>query len=524
MKPSTLCVIVLVAGLGALPLAAQNAGQSSDTGQAFASGQSGASGQASATDQSSSSSGDDMFNSQESVTQTTPQTQNAAPREELLKEAAPRITGTFTSKVGLSWNWANVWNTPFDVLSPTSHSLNEEDTGSAIGFVARPDTDISITGEIRSNYPFVQQITTSTGSPYTVPNVTVWSLYSKFTWNDSVFFTFGQQPIKWGTGYFFSPSDDVFAQTAVDVTNPTAERQGPLALKVQYPIPHTLDNLYFIAALPVSDNPTALASVIPEDIAVAAKAEFLFGNTEVAAAGYFQRQQRPQAILMATTGINNVNFFGEGVVAFQDPQPDPYFQKAPSLIDAYTVVDRSKDILFSGTAGAMYTNSDWNFTLVGQYLYNGAGYDSINSGDILLAVRDRGLGQPPGEPALSAATLFNYFSGLGKIGKHYGVLYASWTSIFDSKTDVSLLALANFSDGSGFVNPTVTVTMFTYVKVSGGVSLSWGGNGSEFADPTGFSSIFQTINGQPNPNYNPHYVAEPTMALTLNVSFGTTGF
>jgi hypothetical protein len=115
MKPSTLCVIVLIAGLGAMPLAAQDATQSSDTGQAAGSdqaagsGQAAAAGQASGTDQSQSSSSDDMFNSQESVTQTTPQTQNAAPREELLKEAAPRITGNFTSKVGLSWNWANVW-------------------------------------------------------------------------------------------------------------------------------------------------------------------------------------------------------------------------------------------------------------------------------------------------------------------------------------------------------------------------------------------------------------------------------
>ena len=66
--------------------------------------------------------------------------------------------------------------------------------------------------------------------------------------------------------------------------------------------------------------------------------------------------------------------------------------------------------------------------------------------------------------------------------------------------------------------------MFTYVKLSLGGSLSWGGTGTEYADPTGFTSSFPTLNGQPNPNYNPNYVAKPTLAVTLNASFGTGSF
>ncbi|HET6485218.1 MAG TPA: hypothetical protein VFH83_02290 [Spirochaetia bacterium] len=478
---------------------------------------------------------DDVFNSDESTTTTTDQTQNATPRNDILKEAVPRLTGTFQGTAGAAWNWSDVWNSPFNILEPSSSSLNQQATELDLGFVARPDTDISFTGEIRTTYPFVDQITTGSGataSTLLVPDFTVWSLYSKFTWNDSLFFTFGKQPLKWGTGYFFSPADDVFAQTAVDVTNPTAERQGPLALKVQYPIPKTQDNLYFIAALPAANNLTTLASLQPQDIAVAAKAEFLFGNTEVAGAGYYQLQQRPRAILMATTGTGNLNFFGEGLAAFPSSQSDPYIEKTavtwtigalPRTSD-YSVVDRSADTFYKATAGVMYTNQDWNFTAVAQYLYNGQGYDTLSVQDILQAVIDRALGQPAGEPTLNTATLASDFTGLGQIGVHYGVIYLGFTSIANTKTDFSVLGIMNLSDGSGYVNPTVSFTMFTYVKLSLGASASWGAAGTEFADPTGFASTFPTINGQPNPSYNPNYVAKPTFALTLNASVGTGSF
>ncbi len=479
------------------------------------------------------SSGDDVFNNDESVTTTNDQTQNATPRDDLLKEAAPRLTGTFTGSVGASWNWSDIYNAPFDLLSPTSSSLNQQGTELAVGFVARPDTDISFTSEIRTNYPFVQQITTGTGSTASttvVPDFTVWSLYAKFTWNDSLFFTFGKQPLKWGTGYFFSPADDVFAQSAVDVSNPTAPREGPLAFKVQYPIPTTEDNLYFIAAFPASNSATTLASYLPQDIAVAAKAEFLFGNTELAAAGYYQRQQRPRAILMGTTGNGNFNFFAEGLVAFPGTQSEAYVETAASPLtwatgtSAYTVVDNSGTTYLKATAGIMYTNQDWNFTFVGQYLYNGQGYGTLSVQDILQAVMDRARGQPAGEPSLNAASLADTFGGLGQIGVHYGVVYLSWTSIANSKADLSVLGIMNFSDGSGYVSPTVAFTMFTYVKLSLGASLSWGAAGTEFADPTGFASSFPTINGQPNPSYNPDYVAKPTLALLLNASVGTGSF
>lgn len=474
---------------------------------------------------------EDVFGQEEQVTQTTEQTQNAAPRDELLTSAVPWINGTFTGRVGLDWSWSDVWGSGFDFLNPTSHGLSQSTTGVKLGFVARPKNDISITGQVRASYPFVREIEAVTsvveGPPlivttatYTVADFTVWSLYSKFTWNDALFFTFGKQPIKWGTGYFFSPADDVFARSEVDISNPTAEREGPLALKVQYPIPRSMNNLYAFAVLPASNDLAALAAMEAGDIAVAAKAEFLFGNTELALAGYYQRDQRPQVILTGTTGTGDFNFFAEGTAAFPSSQSEAYIEEGAVAWDStdsdYTVADRSAEALFSATAGALYTNADWNFTAVGQYLYNGRGYASLTLRDILQATFDRAVSQPAGEPEISLTSIAGTIGGLGKLGQHYGVVYLGWTSLWGSTWDFSVLAIANFSDGSGYVKPTLSFSCFNYVTLSGGASFSWGGEGTEFADPAGLVSAFSRL--------NPAYQALPTMSLSLMASIGTTSF
>ena len=150
---------------------------------------------------------EDIFGAEESVATTTAETQDAAPRDELLTSAVPWITGSYTGQVGLDWSWSDVWGSAFDLLNPTRYGLSQSSTAVKLGFVARPDKDISVTGQIRTGYPFVQQIEAVTATvpvvvttTYTVADIQIWSLYSKFSWNDALFFTFGKQPIRWGTG------------------------------------------------------------------------------------------------------------------------------------------------------------------------------------------------------------------------------------------------------------------------------------------------------------------------------------
>ena len=59
-----------------------------------------------------------IFGEEEQVAQTTEQTQNAAPRDEILTSAVPWITGSFTGRVGLDWSWSDVWGSAFDLAEP----------------------------------------------------------------------------------------------------------------------------------------------------------------------------------------------------------------------------------------------------------------------------------------------------------------------------------------------------------------------------------------------------------------------
>jgi hypothetical protein len=512
MKRRTLAIVLGFAVLSLAPLAAQEAAG----GEAVA---------------DAGVSEEDIFGAEESVAVTTEQTQDAAPRDDLLTSAAPWITGSYTGRVALSWDWSDVWGTAFDLLNPTRYGLSQSSTAAKLGFVARPDKDISVTGQLRTSYPFVKEIEAVTATTptvvtttYTVADLQVWSLYSKFSWNDALFLTFGKQPVRWGTGYFFSPADDIFAQSEVDINDPTAEREGPLALRVHYPIPRTMHNLYAYAVLPRSTDLAALAAMKPEDIAVAAKAELFFGNTEAAIAGYYQQDQRPRVVLMATTGNGEFNFFGEGLVAFPSTTSEAFIQAGavswgtfPVFTSDYTVVDRKTDTLFQATGGVSYSNQDWNFTAVGQYLYNGAGYASLSLGDILQAALDRAVSQPAGEPTLGIASLAGTLGGLGKIGQHYGVLYLGWSELWDSKWDFSVLAIENFSDWSGYVKPIVSFTFLNYVKLSAAASFSWGPNGSEFADPSGLASAMST-------GTIATFVAKPTLSLSLTADIGSVSF
>jgi len=269
-------------------------------------------------------SSDDMFNTDEEASVVVSENEDASPEESVLKEEGLVFSGSFSGTYGLSYSYDNVWTSDFDVLKSTGSSLNSG-AGLHLGFVARPATDFSVQGEFRTAYPFTMSadflapgagyvegaaptIGSVTKRTMTVADISVFKLFSDFSWNDTAFFRFGKQPIRWGVGYFFSPSDDVFALNSIDFTNSSADREGPIALTALIPIPKTQHNLYLITSY-------AQDATLAEDISVGAKAEFVFGTVETAIAGYYQREQAPKGFLMATTGYKDFSFFGEGALA-----------------------------------------------------------------------------------------------------------------------------------------------------------------------------------------------------------------
>ena len=360
------------------------------------------------------------------------------------------------------------------------------------------------------------------GGTSTALNISVKELFADFNWDDRMFFRFGKSTIEWGVGYFWSPSD-VLNLTAIDVEDPTAEREGPVSLKIHYPF--DINNAYLYLITENVDEPL--------DTAIASKVEFVIGNTEFGVGAYYQRDLAPRAVATVSTSIGDFAVFGEGVASwgsdrvFVRPSKDQSAAEEDEeddlrlVLDTYEVTDRP---FFSATVGTNYMHDfeddAGSLMLVGQYFYNGEGYNSDVPGLLEAAYR---LNQNAGENglALDAADQPDNYEdppdlGTGDItnfGRHYAGAMISWSSIFDTDLSFSTLAIANLSDLSGMVIPTFTYRIIDYVSIAAGMRMTFGEEGDEYTNPIallGFGGD-DAWRG-------------PTMSFTLNCSIGGGSF
>ncbi len=447
------------------------------------------------------SSEDDMFGSPETVTQANNVSKEAEGQSSFLKYDQVKIGGSITGKLGFNSVWAPAWDTgsgsPASLFAPTSYYLSPDLEGK-ITLVAKPSTDFGVNMDFRTSWPFQSISKDSGGDTYSAPNISVWSLYSKFNWQDKVYFSFGKQPISWGVSKgYFQPADDIFAlSAAIDPTNTGAEREGPVSLKTTVPMSVT-NNLYFFAGLP-SDS-SGSPKVDPADARLAVKGEYGFANTELAAAAFYAYNDHPRGLLMATTGLGSWNLFGEGVLKYGSER---YFvaKVAPSFTNPTGLVGAkaADKLYFTGTAGGYYMNSDDNVTISLSYMYNGEAQDGV-----------------------SASETYTYFGmhadqiDRAKFSAHYGFASLSKSDILPSllgsnKLAASVIGVANLSDLSGFVMPSLTWTFFDYISLQLGATFNWGADGTEFivANPvSGFS-----------------LTGKPSAALNLTMTVGTGAF
>ena len=349
----------------------------------------------------SSSSDEDMFGSPETVTQADNVSKEAQGQSNFLKYDQVKVGGSFTGKVGLTSAWASPWDGSERLIPSTSDYVTPDIQGD-VTIVAKPLVDFGVNMDFRTSWPFTinsansnlptpnfstaSLASTGTG---TIPNIAVWSLYSKFNWLDKVYFSAGLQPLSWGVSKgYFQPADNIFAaSTTIDPMNPGAERQGPISIKTTIPLGVT-NNFYFYAGLPTNTDATGTTTVSmdPGDARFAAKVEYGFGNTELAVAGYYSPNDHPRALLMGTTGIGSWNFFGEGIVKYGSER---YFlSNNPAAAipvlnpDGTTGAQQSGDFYFSGTAGGYYFDADSRVTIMVQYYYNGEGQTGVSAQDI----------------------------------------------------------------------------------------------------------------------------------------------
>ncbi len=427
-----------------------------------------------------------------------------------LKTDKVRIGGNFTGTMGLSWKWNNPWVDGFKPLEPDSTSVLPT-LSSLVFFDARPDEDFRVYGSAKTAWPFsttssflttanlVGTSLTTTSGQIVLPTISVFELFSDFSWKDSVFFRFGKSTVKWGTGYFWSPAD-VINVGSIDYADPTAQREGPVNFRVHLPILGTQNNLYAYAILKPQDPKNPLPAD-PSDMALAVKAEALIRHYEVGLGGYYQYGKPERGMLTLAGPLGNFDVFGELSLARGSEKTFVTDIAAAAPPTYFTVTSHSdaSSLFVSGTAGLSYNSTKDNFFGLLQYYYNGEGYADADRKSLI----SKGFALMDLYPEPIKTMIGYSLAGLATgTGRHYAGLSLSKAEFLNENLTISVLSIANLSDLSGLVRPALAWKLFDRMSLQADLTFMFGGKESEYG-----------ILGQGNP-----------VSLGISAKLGTGAF
>ncbi len=408
---------------------------------------------------------DALFGDADSGVETVKEEETGAAVKTFLKTDTVRIGGAYAGTLDASWTWIDPWN---DGLGAPDRRALTPEADAKVFFDGRPNEQTRFYGAAKIHWPYADD-----------SDFSVFELFADFSWNDALYFRFGKHTVKWGVGYFWSPAD-VLNVGAIDVADPTAQREGPVSLRLHIPVSNTQNNFWAYAIVPQAADAASAAALEPEDLALAAKYEFVLGGWEIGAGGFYRRDLAPKAMVTATGSLSRFNLFGEAVAAWGSDK-EWYTDIAD---DTYEI--RTAGLYFSGTFGFSYLDSTNNFSAYVQYFYNGNGYDYAERNSLIETA--------------SAADLLTLYKIVPGSGQHYAGIALSKAEAGFERLTLSVLAIANLSDLSGFVRPTASWRFFdgcslmlspTFVWAT---DLLWGSGGDgEYALMAGGASVTISI-------------------------------
>ncbi len=365
----------------------------------------------------------------------------------LLTAARVEIGGRYSFSAQSSWVWNDPNSIVENITTPDADSASVV-LGTTLFLDARPSDHLRVFGKTTISYPFDDVFHVD-------------ELFSDFTWNEMLFFRGGKHTINWGIGRLFSPAD-LLNVTEIDPENPEAEREGPVSLKIQWPWDAHNLYLYFIA-----NSVEAW-----DEIGIAGKAELVFGSMELGIGALYLKNTAPSGMLTVSVPFWDIDFLGEAVVRYgSDRTFVEESESAPLGVLAVTYDDK---LFYHATVGLSFIypfdEVDSSISFMGQYLYNGEGYD------------DPGTLQGNTEEveALFLAKEIS-LADLRKPGKHYAAANAGWNGIFGSDFTLQAFWIHNFSDMSGYVSPTLSVSLFDGMSLSLQTPYQYGEAGDEYS-------------------------------------------
>ncbi|MGB0588932.1 MAG: hypothetical protein ACPGU1_04550 [Myxococcota bacterium] len=276
-------------------------------------------------------------------------------------------------------------------------------------------------------------------------------LWLKFDIARYVFFTVGQQPIRWGHGRFWNPTDFLNRQ----FKDPLAvfdERLGVSLIKVHVPVESLGWNFYAIADIDGADS--------FEKIGGAVRAEFVVDTTELAVS-FAARKDAPYRLgASVSSGFWWIDAWAEFALLHdvRTPQWEGAYDlatfSAPTQVD---VSDSWWPRISAGFEIALPLFDEDTLYIGMEYAYNSLGYEDASLYPWLIANQ-------------SFVPLY--------AGKHYGAAYAALPAPgrWDDVTFI-LSQLSNLSDGSNILRFDTQLRVLTYLSLNVYASVHYGALG-----------------------------------------------
>lgn len=395
--------------------------------------------------------------------------------------------GDFSSAIGVSAGYP-VRPSSFEEFADPTERLSV-DIGARLWFDARPDKNFRVFGKFTTDYPFTAKVQGEDSKTYTTNNIKLFELFSDFNWDEKVFFRFGKQTAGWGLSRFYQIADPLTVGVK-DPSDPTADLEGPLALKIALPL--GVHNLYFYSVAKESYLPENLGESSVRDLGVGLKADFLLtvpknaflGNADVTIGAYTQRDLSPKVVAGLSTAVGDFQIFTDQAVSWgldsyrltHDRLP------GPPGIAVYDTEKSDDGLFYSATAGTMYVNNDWHFTFYGEYMFSSSASDDSKYLEKWLTryqAENPLLFGMPEETGLTQTLVLSDIFGYQSM--HNSGLSISWNELFGTdKLGFSAFWLQNWVDMSGMLKPTVTFTPFKHLTFESGATVVWGTNLSEW--------------------------------------------
>jgi hypothetical protein len=276
-------------------------------------------------------------------------------------------------------------------------------------------------------------------------------LWLKFDIARVVYVTLGQQPLRWGTGRFWNPTD-FLSSSFKDPLAVYDDRLGVAAIKLHFPVESLGWNFYLLADMG--------GSFSPERVGGSFRAEFLFDQTELTTTVAVRKDEPLRLGMSVSTGVWWFDLKAE--FAALHGVKTPYWEGGLDLakLEFPSERDREDEWIPQAIAGfelgIPYANDD-SLYLGGEYFYNHFGYDD--------------------------ATLYPWLLFQGSYvpfytGRHYAAFYLALPSPLEwNDTTWTASAIGNLSDLSFVTRLDFRVRILTYLDFNAYAQVHFGDNG-----------------------------------------------